>query len=45
MGLGEVQIKLRNKYLFCSKMNTIYLYKNIGFGSQYCKNIPIFLAL
>ena len=28
MGLGEVQIKLKNKYLFCSKMNTINMYKN-----------------
>lgn len=32
MGLGEVQIKLRNKYLFCSKMNTINIYKNTDFS-------------
>jgi len=35
MGLGEVQIKLKNKYLFCSKMNTINMYKNTSFsGAQ-----------
>lgn len=32
MGLGEVQIKLRNKYLFCSKMNTINIYINTSFS-------------
>ena len=36
MSLREVQIKLRKKYLFCSKMNTIniyvYIYMNTSFS-------------